>query len=437
MKKVGMVSLGCAKNRVDSEVILGTLKEAGYEIVSDPAEAEIIFVNTCGFIEPAKEESIEAIFEMAKYKETGRLKKLFVTGCLAQRYIDDLYREMPEVDGFMGVADYTRLLEMMQEAEAGGRPRYVCDGERFFHAERVLTTPAYSAYVKISDGCDNRCSYCAIPLIRGPYHSRPFDSIVEECRELAARGVTEITLIAQDTSRYGNDFPEGKLLLPELLKAVSAIEGVHWVRVLYCYPDTTDDRLLDAIANLPKVAPYVDLPLQHIDGPLLKRMNRRGSPEWIKSRISACKERGLTTRTTMIVGFPGETEEAFHELLQFVKEARFDRLGAFTYSPEEGTPGAEMPDQIAEEVKQRRLDELMTLQQGISLEENTARVGEICEVLCEGAEEGMYVGRSIREAPESDGVIRFTAAREVAPGEYLNVKITGADAYDLFGEEYQ
>ena len=437
MKKVGMVSLGCAKNRVDSEVILGTLKEAGYEIVSDPAEAEIIFVNTCGFIEPAKEESIEAIFEMAKYKETGRLKKLFVTGCLAQRYIDDLYREMPEVDGFMGVADYTRLLEMMQEAEAGRRPRYVCDGERFFHAERVLTTPAYSAYVKISDGCDNRCSYCAIPLIRGPYHSRPFDSIVEECRELAARGVTEITLIAQDTSRYGNDFPGGKLLLPELLEAVSAIEGVHWVRVLYCYPDTTDDRLLDAIANLPKVAPYVDLPLQHIDGPLLKRMNRRGSPEWIKSRISACKERGLTTRTTMIVGFPGETEEAFCELLQFVKEARFDRLGAFTYSPEEGTPGAAMPDQVDEQVKQRRLDELMTLQQGISLEENTARVGEVCEVLCEGAEEGMYVGRSIREAPESDGVIRFTAARNVAPGEYLNVKITGADAYDLFGEEYQ
>ena len=437
MKKVGMVSLGCAKNRVDSEVILGTLKEAGYEIVSDPAEAEIIFVNTCGFIEPAKEESIEAIFEMAKYKETGRLKKLFVTGCLAQRYIDDLYREMPEVDGFMGVADYTRLLEMMQEAEAGGRPRYVCDGERFFHAERVLTTPAYSAYVKISDGCDNRCSYCAIPLIRGPYHSRPFDSIVEECRELAARGVTEITLIAQDTSRYGNDFPEGKLLLPELLEAVSAIEGVHWVRVLYCYPDTTDDRLLDAIANLPKVAPYVDLPLQHINGPLLKRMNRRGSPEWIKSRISACKARGLTTRTTMIVGFPGETEAAFHELLQFVKEARFDRLGAFTYSPEEGTPGAEMPDQVDEEVKQRRLDELMTLQQGISLEENTARVGEVCEVLCEGAEDGMYVGRSIREAPESDGVIRFTASREVAPGEYLQVKITGADAYDLFGEEYQ
>ena len=432
-----MVSLGCAKNRVDSEVILGTLKEAGYEIVSDPAEAEIIFVNTCGFIEPAKAESIEAIFEMAKYKETGRLQKLFVTGCLAQRYIDDLYREMPEVDGFMGVADYTRLLEMIKEAEAGGRPRYVCDGERFFHAERVLTTPAYSAYVKISDGCDNRCSYCAIPLIRGPYHSRPFDSIVEECRELAARGVTEITLIAQDTSRYGNDFPEGKLLLPELLEAVSAIEGVHWVRVLYCYPDTTDDRLLDAIANLPKVAPYVDLPLQHIDGPLLKRMNRRGSPEWIKSRISACKARGLTTRTTMIVGFPGETEEAFRELLQFVKEARFDRLGAFTYSPEEGTPGAEMPDQVDEEVKQRRLDELMTLQQGISLEENTARVGEICEVLCEGAEEGMYVGRSIREAPESDGVIRFTAARNVAPGEYLNVKITGADAYDLFGEEYQ
>ncbi len=434
MKKVGMVSLGCAKNRVDSEVILGTLKNAGYEIVSDPAEAEIIFVNTCGFIEPAKEESIEAILEMARYKETGRLEKLFVTGCLAQRYIDDLYREMPEVDGFMGVADYTRLLEMMKEAEQGQRPRYVCDGERFFRSDRVLTTPSYSAYVKISDGCDNRCSYCAIPLIRGPYHSRPFADIVEECRALAARGVTEITLIAQDTSRYGNDFAEGKLLLPELLKEVSAIEGVHWVRVLYCYPDTTDDRLLDAIASLPKVAPYVDLPLQHINGPLLKRMNRRGSPEWIKSRMAACRERGLTMRTTMIVGFPGETEEAFEELLQFVQETRFDRLGAFTYSPEEGTPGAEMPDQIPEEVKQRRLDALMTLQQGISLEKNTGRVGEVCEVLCEGTEEGMYVGRSIREAPESDGVIRFSAARDVAPGEYVRVRITGADAYDLFGE---
>ena len=437
MSTVGMVSLGCAKNRVDSEVLLGMLKGAGHEIVSDPAEAEIIFVNTCGFIEPAKEESIEAIFEMARYKQTGRLKKLFVTGCLAQRYMDDLYREMPEVDGFMGVADYARLPEMLREAQAGGRPRYMRDGERFFKAPRVLTTPPYSAYVKISDGCDNRCSYCAIPLIRGPYRSRPFESIVEECRALAAGGVTEITLIAQDTSRYGNDFPGGRTLLPELLKAVSDIEGVHWLRVLYLYPDTTDDRLLDAIARLPKVAPYVDLPLQHIDDDMLRRMNRRGSAAWIKSRLAACRARGLTTRTTMIVGFPGETQEAFCDLLRFVKETRFDRLGAFAYSPEEGTPGAEMPGQIDEAVKRRRLDELMTLQQGISLERNQERVGEVCEVLCEGMEEGMYTGRSIREAPESDGAIRFTAGREIAPGEYIRVKITGAEAYDLYGEVYE
>lgn len=437
MSTVGMVSLGCAKNRVDSEVLLGMLKSAGHEIVSDPAEAEIIFVNTCGFIEPAKEESIEAIFEMARYKQTGRLKKLFVTGCLAQRYMDDLYREMPEVDGFMGVADYARLPEMLREAQAGGRPRYMRDGERFFKAPRVLTTPPYSAYVKISDGCDNRCSYCAIPLIRGPYRSRPFESIVEECRALAAGGVTEITLIAQDTSRYGNDFPGGRTLLPELLKAVSDIEGVHWLRVLYLYPDTTDDRLLDAIARLPKVAPYVDLPLQHIDDDMLRRMNRRGSAAWIKSRLAACRARGLTTRTTMIVGFPGETQEAFCDLLRFVKETRFDRLGAFAYSPEEGTPGAEMPGQIDEAVKRRRLDELMTLQQGISLERNQERVGEVCEVLCEGMEEGMYTGRSIREAPESDGAIRFTAGREIAPGEYIRVRITGAEAYDLYGEVYE
>ena len=341
---------------------------------------------------------------------------------------------MPEVDGFLGVSDYARALEMIRRAERGERPRYVLGGERFLSGGRVLTTAPYTAYVKISDGCDNRCSYCAIPLIRGAYRSRPFESIVAECRELASRGVTEITLIAQDTSRYGNDFPEKKRLLPALLKAVSDIDGVHWVRVLYCYPDTTDDALLDAVASLPKVAPYIDLPLQHIDADMLARMNRRGSPDWIKSRVSACRARGLTLRTTMIVGFPGETREAFDRLLAFVKQARFDRLGAFAYSPEEGTPGALMPGQIPEAEKLRRLDELMALQQGISLEKNTERVGEVCEVLCEGAQDGAYVGRSFREAPESDGVIRFTAAQSVAPGSYVKVRITKADAYDLYGE---
>ena len=378
---VGMVSLGCAKNLVDSENMLGMLRDRGYEIVSDPSQAEIIFVNTCGFIESAKQESIDAIFEMAEYKKTGRLKKLFVTGCLAQRYADALASEMPEVDGFMGVADYARLYDMLDEAMAGKRPIYMNDGERFFNSGRVLTSAPYSAYVKISDGCNNRCTYCAIPLIRGSYASRPFDDIVAECRRLAGEGVTEITLIAQDTSRYGCDFGDKHFMLPELLRAVSEIEGVHWVRVLYCYPDSTEDRLLDEIANNPKVAPYLDLPLQHINDPILKAMNRRGSSDWIKSRIAECKKRGLTLRTTMIVGFPGETDEQFEELLQFVKDARFDRLGAFTYSPEEGTKAAVMPNQIDEDVKLERLDQLMMLQQAISMELLEQRIGEVCEVL--------------------------------------------------------
>ena len=431
-----MVSLGCAKNRVDSENMLGMLRQKGFEIVADPAEADVLFVNTCGFIESAKEESIDAIFEMAQYKKQGRAKKLFVTGCLAQRYPEALMSEIPEIDGILGVAEYSRLFDMMDSAEAGERPCYTQNGARFLNAPRVLTTPGYSAYVKISDGCDNRCTYCAIPLIRGGYQSRPFDDIVAECRQLAAEGVTELTLIAQDTSRYGCDIGDGRYLLPELLEAVSAIEGVHWVRVLYCYPDSTDDRLLDAIQNLPKVAPYLDLPLQHIDDDLLRRMNRRGSSDWIRSRLEECRKRGILVRTTMIVGFPGETDGQFEALLQFVKEARFDRLGAFTYSPEEGTPAARMENQIDEEVKAQRLDQLMMLQQSISMELNQARIGEVCEVLVDGFDEetGRFYGRSLKEAPESDGCIWLSADRELTPGDYVQARITGADAYDLEGE---
>ena len=436
MRKIGMVSLGCAKNRVDSENMLGMLREKGFEIVSDPAEADVLFVNTCGFIESAKEESIDAIFEMAQYKKTGRAKQLYVTGCLAQRYPEALMSEIPEIDGMLGVAEYSRLFDMMEAAEAGMKPCYTQNGARFLNTPRMLTTPGYSAYVKISDGCDNRCTYCAIPLIRGGYSSRPFDDIVAECRHLAAEGVTEITLIAQDTSRYGCDFGDHHYMLPELLEAVSAVEGIHWVRVLYCYPDSTEDRLLDAIQRLPKVAPYLDLPLQHIDDDLLKRMNRRGSAEWIRSRLQECRRRGILVRTTMIVGFPGETDEQFQTLLDFVKEARFDRLGAFTYSAEEGTPAAKMGDQIDEEIKQQRLDQLMMLQQSISMEINQSRIGTTCEVLVDGFddEQGRFYGRSILEAPESDGCIWLGADRELTPGEYVQVKLTGADAYDLEGE---
>ena len=429
--KIGMISLGCAKNRVDSENLLGRLKAAGHEFVDDPAQADAIFVNTCGFIEDAKQESIDAILEMAAARKKGA--KLLVTGCLAQRYSDALMEEIPEIDGLLGVKDYDKALSLL---DSDIRESYTSGTERFPDGERILTTPPYSAFVKISDGCDNRCSYCAIPLIRGRYLSRPYEEIVDECERLAEGGVTEITLIAQDTSRYGNDI-YGKTRMSELLRRVAAIEKVKWVRVLYCYPDTTDDELLETIAHTPKVCAYLDLPLQHINDRLLKKMNRRGSSDWIKSRIEKCRQLGVTLRTTMIVGFPGETEEEFQELMDFVRWARFDRLGAFAYSPEEDTPAAAMPDQIDQETKYRRLDQLMMLQQEISMEINESRVGEECTVLCEGWEDGLYYGRSPKEAPESDGNIRFTAQREIQPGEYVKVKILSAEAYDLYGEEMQ
>ena len=339
----------------------------------------------------------------------------------------------------MGVADYARLYDMLDEAMAGKRPIYMNDGERFFNSGRVLTTAPYSAYVKISDGCNNRCTYCAIPLIRGNYASRPFDDIVAECRRLASEGVTEITLIAQDTSRYGCDFGDRHFMLPELLRAVSEIEGVHWVRVLYCYPDSTEDRLLDEIANNPKVAPYLDLPLQHINDPILKAMNRRGSADWIRSRIAECKKRGLTLRTTMIVGFPGETEEQFEELLQFVKDARFDRLGAFTYSPEEGTKAAVMPDQIDEEIKTARRDRIMELQQEISLDKGENRVGSVMDVVIEGkvADEDAYIARSYADAPGVDGYVFIeNVTADLMSGTFVKVYIKAAMEYDLIGELY-
>ncbi|MBQ6595213.1 MAG: 30S ribosomal protein S12 methylthiotransferase RimO [Clostridia bacterium] len=431
-QKVGLISLGCAKNLVDSENLLGQLRELGMEIVSDPADADVIFVNTCGFIESAKEESIDAIFEMARYKKTGHLKRLFAVGCLAQRYPEALLSEIPELDGIMGVFDYVRLRDMLKDAENGLRPCYTQFGPRFTHTPRVLTSAGYTAYVKIADGCDNRCTFCAIPLIRGGYVSRPFEDILEECRRLAEGGVTEITLIAQDTSRYGCDIGDGRYLLPDLLRAVSAIDGVRWVRVLYCYPDSSDDALLDAIAELPKVAPYLDLPLQHIDDTILRRMHRRGDAALIRDRIDACRKRGILVRTTMITGFPGETEEQFERLLRFVQETRFERLGAFAYSAEEGTPAERMPDQVDEAVRQERLDRLMMLQQGISMEINEARIGETCEVLVDGCEDGRWYGRSILEAPESDGCIWLEGGGELCPGMYVKCRIESADAYDLY-----
>ncbi len=430
----GVVSLGCSKNRVDSEVILGMLVEKGYTITYDPSEAEIIIVNTCGFIESAKQEAIDTLFEMAEFKKNGKLKLLLCTGCLSQRYGQELQQEMPEVDAFLGVGEYERLFEAIDQAQHDLRPVFNAEYKRFYDTPRVLTTPGYSAYVKISDGCDHFCSYCAIPLIRGRYASRPMEDIIEECWQLAQKGVTEITLIAQDTSRYGNDFPEHKLLLPDLLEKICEIESIHWVRVLYCYPDTVDERLLDTMQRLPKVCKYLDLPLQHIDNALLKDMNRRGDEAMLRKLIRECKKRGFVLRTTFIVGYPGETDEQFEALESFVRDTEFDRMGAFTFSPEEGTVAAERENQIDEAVKSARLDRLMGLQQRISLENNRRRIGQVEEVLVEGFDGGRYYGRSRAEAPEIDGNIWFTSAQELKPGTYVNVKISQAFEYDLNGE---
>ncbi len=429
---VGLISLGCSKNRVDSEQMLAVLKTHGYQIVSDPARAEVIIVNTCGFIQSAKEEAISTLFEMAEYKKTGVCRILAATGCFAQRYPDAIREEMPEIDLIMGVNEYEKLDKALEEAQAGQRPVYTDDDGSFFEYGRVLTTPPYSAYIRIGEGCDNWCSYCAIPLIRGGYRSRPKEDILEEVRRLASEGVKEFTLIAQDTTRYGTD-EGGESQLPELLAEVAAIPGVEWLRTLYCYPERVDDRLLDTIANLPNVCKYLDLPMQHISQHILNDMNRFETSEHIREICRKFKERGMMLRTTLMVGFPGENDADFEELMDFVKETRFGRMGAFMFSPEDGTRAAEMKNQVEEEVKQVRYDTLMTAQHQISLEENKKRVGTICRVLVEGKRGSRYAGRSEFEAPETDGNIYFTSDEPCEIGSFVNVEITGSKAYDLTG----
>ena len=429
---VGLISLGCSKNRVDSEQALGFLKDRGYQIVSDPAKAEVIIVNTCGFIQSAKEEAIATLFEMAEYKQTGRCRLLVATGCFAQRYPEAIREEMPEVDVIMGVNEYAKLDQAIREAFAGARPVYTDDDGTFFEYGRVLTTPRYSAYIRIGEGCDNCCSYCAIPLIRGGYRSRPEADILAEVRALAEQGVKEFTLIAQDTTRWGTD-EGGESRLPELIEKVAAIPGVEWLRTLYCYPERVSDRLLDTIARLPNVCKYLDLPMQHISQHILTDMNRSDTSEHIREVCRKFKARGMMLRTTLMVGFPGETDADFDELMDFVRETKFDRMGAFMFSPEEGTLAAQMPGQIDESVKQARYDALMTLQHGISLGQNRARVGTTCRVLVEKKRGSRYTGRSEFEAPETDGSIFFTSEEPCEIGTFVDVKITGAKAYDLTG----
>lgn len=430
---VGLISLGCSKNRVDSEQALGFLKERGYQIVADPAKAEVIIVNTCGFIQPAKEEAISTIFEMAEYKETGKCKLLIATGCFAQRYPEAIEQEMPEVDAIMGVNEYDKLDQAIQEAMGGKRPVYVGDDGQFREFGRVLTTPKYSAYIRIGEGCDNCCSYCAIPLIRGGYRSRPKTDILAEVKRLAAEGVKEFILISQDTTRYGTDLG-GESKLPELIEEIAAIEGVEWLRTLYCYPERVNDKLLDTIAKLPNVCKYLDLPMQHINQRVLDDMHRSDTTEHIREVCQKFKARGMMLRTTLMVGFPGETDEEFAELMEFVKDTRFGRMGAFTFSPEEGTVAELMDGQVEEEIKQARYDELMTAQHQISLELNRERVGKVYRVLVERKRGNRYVGRSEFEAPETDGNIYFGSEEPIEIGSFVDVKITSAKAYDLMGE---
>ncbi|MBQ9263369.1 MAG: 30S ribosomal protein S12 methylthiotransferase RimO [Clostridia bacterium] len=429
--KIGMVSLGCVKNRVDSEQMLSQLTEVGCQITHEPQEADILIVNTCGFIAPAKEESIDAIFEMAEYKKTGRCKVLCVTGCLAQRYEKDLMDEIPEIDCLLGVSQYARLREHLEAALTGHREADTKRGAGFLECGRILTTPGYSAYIKTGDGCDNRCTYCAIPLIRGSYRSRPKDAILSEIRQMAQKGVKEHILIAQDTTRYGIDIGSS---LAELMTEAAAIPGVEWLRSLYMYPDETDLRLLDVMAAHDNICKYVDLPLQHASPTLLKKMNRRGDMAHTRQLLHAARERGFCLRTTFIVGFPGETEDDFKQLMDFTEEIGFDRMGAFTYSPEEDTPAAAMPGQIPEEIKQERLDHLMALQAKISLKRNQSRLGNIEKVLVTGHNGTNYTARSAWEAPDADGEILLFSQQPLKEGAFVQAKITGADTYDLSAE---
>ena len=427
---VGVVSLGCVKNRVDTEQMLAILTQHGYSLTDQAEEADILIVNTCGFINPAKEESIDTIFEMAQYKQTGRCKLLCVTGCLSQRYGENLAEEIPEADIIVGISQYDLLPGLIEEALQGKRVLDTSRRQQNPCGSRVLTTKPYTAYVRIGEGCDNRCAYCAIPLIRGNHVSQKEEEVLAEMKRLAADGAREQILIAQDTTRYGRDLKNTSL--QQLIRKAAAIPGLDWLRVLYLYPDETNKAVIDEMAAHPNVCRYIDLPLQHASPAMLKKMNRRGDINEMKALLRYAREKGFALRTTFIVGFPGETQEDFDALMAFTKEVAFDRMGAFAFSPEEDTPAFSMDNQIPEEIKQQRLNELMTLQQEISLQRNQSRVGTQEKVLITGRKGGKYTGRSQWEAPDADGEILITTSQRLTEGEFVTVRITDADAYDLF-----
>lgn len=441
MMNILFVSLGCDKNLVDSEVMLSLLRSHGYNITNEEQEADVAVVNTCCFIHDAKEESIQTILELAQLKQTGRLKALVVTGCLAQRYKDEIQTEIPEVDAIMGASNLDDIVEVVEESvkQHSGKLIRLRDLNYLPKnlTDRVVTTGNAYAYLKIAEGCNKRCTYCIIPYLRGNYRSIPMEEILDTARKLAANGYQELILVAQETTVYGVDLYQEKRL-PMLLREISKIDGIRWLRLLYCYPEEITEELIREMAENEKICHYIDIPIQHCNDEILKAMGRRTSKEQIRKVVEQLREAmpDIAIRTTLITGFPGESTKQHEEMLAFIDEMEFERLGAFTYSPEEGTKAAEYPDQIEEETKKQWLDDIMTLQQEVSYDNNQEMIGRELIVLIEGYlyEEDIYIGRSYREAPGVDGYIFVSAEEEIVSGEYVPVRITEANEYDLIGE---
>ena len=437
--KILFVSLGCDKNLVDTEDMLGILKNKGFEFTDDEWEADIIAINTCCFIGDAKQESINTILEMAEHKKDARCKVLVVAGCLAHRYQDEIIKEIPEVDAFVGTSSYDKIADMINSVlEEKGISNFVEDANRMpmVEADRIVTTPGYYEYLKIAEGCDKHCTYCVIPKVRGSFRSFPIEYLVNQTKKLVEGGVKEIILVAQETTLYGVDL-YGKKSLPKLLHNLGLIEGLEWIRILYCYPEEINDELIEAIKNEPKVCHYLDMPIQHASDNILKRMGRRTSKQELTDIVAKLRREipDIALRTTLITGFPGETDVDHEEVMQFIDECEFDRLGVFTYSREEDTVAAQMPDQIDEEIKEKYRDELMQLQQEISADRSAAMIGRIVRVMIEGfiPEDNTYVGRSYKDAPNVDGLVFIECDRELMSGDFIDVKITGSTEYDLIG----
>lgn len=435
-RKVGMISLGCPKNQVDGEALLAKLKKAGYEIVNNIEDSDVMIVNTCGFIEQAKKEAIDTILEVAEYKNAGLISAIVVTGCLAERYQDEIIKEMPEVDAVLGIGANSDIVKTCDKALCGiVTTSFPNKCYLSINDERIISTPSHWAYLKIAEGCDNRCSYCAIPGIRGGFRSRTIESCVDEAKALTENGVKELILIAQDTTKYGQDL-YGKYSLDILLKELVKIDGIEWIRLFYCYPQRITDSLINVIANEKKVCNYIDIPLQHSDKTVLRNMNRVGDGEDYRALISKMRKAipDLALRTTFMVGFPGETDEQFENLCKFTEDVKFDKMGCFTFSPEEDTPAYDMQNQIDDDVKVRRQEVLMNKQYSITEELNKQRIGRIYKVIIDTFDGEKYVGRSYMDSPEIDSGIIFTCDNNLNIGDFINVEITDYNGYDLIGK---